>query len=163
MNMPENTQPLLYHRSQQLYERGDRVAPGNCGRLILGIGPSHNCFYREYLLEKIRQLEFPDKPSRMKAAFAFVTFDFAKTWKRGNIVEYVFAVRIADQSALLHKGDMNWIDAMGEFRSFSGVEDCARHYWRGDERCANTWEIVTSGEFTIEDRLTSIAENGVKP
>lgn len=163
MSNSQNMVELLYHRSPALYGKGDRVPPGNWGRMILGVGPRHNCFYREYLLEHIRATEFPDKPSRMKAAFAFENCGFAQSWNRGtNVAEYVFAVKLADPEAPLHRGDMNWIDAMGDFHSFSGVEECARHYWRGDERHPDTWEFVTAGELIVVDRLTAITENGVK-
>jgi hypothetical protein len=149
---------LLCHRTQALYEPGDFIA-GTWGRLILGIGPAHKRFYAEYLLERIRKAEFPSAPSRMKAAFAFEDAPYAMSWDRGT-QEYVYAVRLADDKPQ-HRGNMAWIDAMNEYRSFEGVEDCARHYWTGDDRDARTWEIVASGGLVVEDRLTRIPENGV--
>lgn len=62
---------LFYHRAQPLYVPGDRILPGAWGRLVLGTGPDHGRFYFEMVWETIRRAEFPDRPSRMEAAFVF--------------------------------------------------------------------------------------------
>jgi hypothetical protein len=150
---------LLYHRTQGLYRSGDLILAGNWGRLILGIGPAHNRFYAEYLLDRIRLDEFPSAPSRLVCAFAFEDAQYTMEW-RGQPPGYVYAVRLADPTAPQHRGNMDWIDAMNEYRSFEGVEECARHYWRGDDRDPQAWEVATIGGFVVEDRLTRIPENG---
>jgi hypothetical protein len=150
---------LFYHRTQALYHPGDTIAAGSWGRLILGTGPAHNRFYAEYLLESIRRAEFSSAPSRMAAAFAFEDADYAMNWNRGP-QEYVYAVSLLDSTAPQHRGNMNWIDAMNEYRSFEGVDECARHYWRADDRDPRAWEVISSSGFTVEDRLTHIPENG---
>ena len=52
------------------------------------------------------------------------------------------AVRLRDAGALTHWGNMGWIDAMNDYRSFDGVEGWARHYWQGDKRDPKTWEAI---------------------
>lgn len=151
---------LLYHRTQVLYKPGDVITAGNWGRLILGTGPNHNRFYAEYLLERIRSEEFASTPSRIHSAFAFEDAQFAMAWNRGP-QEYVYAVRVADTNAPQHRGNMDWIDAMNGYRSFEGVEECARHYWRGDDRNPQTWEVIATSGLVVMDRLTRIPENGV--
>ncbi len=152
---------LLYHRTAGLYGRGDRIHGGNWGRIILGVGPSHPAFYREYLLERIRQAGFPDKPSRMQAVFAFATFGFARDWTRPQAVpEYVYAVRLTEPDGPQHRGDMSWVDMLPQFRSFEAVDRCVRRYWSGDDRDPQQIEIVASCDLIVEDRLTPIAENG---
>jgi hypothetical protein len=156
---PSGQNRLLYHRSGLLYRAGDRIQPGNWGRVILGAGPPHNRFYAEYLLDRVRS-EFSEKPSRMEACFAFENFDAARAWSRGP-AEYVYAVRLADSASPRHRGDMDWIDALPLYRTFDGVEECARRYWAGHER-GMKWEIVVAGELVVVDRLTAIAENGAR-
>lgn len=150
---------LYYHRTQALYEPGDKILRGNWGRIILGTGPDHNRFYPEYVLERVRAAEFASKPARMKAAFAFESFECCASWSRGK-QEYIYAVRLEDPSCAFHRGDMTWIDIMPQYRSFDGVEHCARRYWSGEEREPGKWEIIAAGDLLIEDRLTKVPENG---
>lgn len=150
-----------FHRAQALYVTGERILPGNWGRLIRANGPRHAAFYREYMLEKIRGDEFPDRPSRMDAAFAFVDEEFALDWARTpNIVEYVYAVRLAKPDGVHHLADMSLIDRLNDFRSFEGVESCARKYWRGEVVDPRQVELIVYSELIVEARLTRIPEDG---
>ena len=152
---------LLYHRAESLYKTGEHIYPGNWGRLVLGRGPAHGSFYREYLLEKIRELEFPGKPSRLKASFAFVDREFAEGWKRSEKApfEYLYVVRIPDLTCQVHCADMSWIGTMMQYRSFAGVEKCARHYWNGDEKDPKQREVLVSGPLEVIERLTPLPED----
>lgn len=157
---------LYYHCSRSLYAPGDTILPGSWGRLILGIGPRHHRFYAEYLIERIRTTEFPEKPSRMASAFAFEDAGYAGTFaqqKRDQVVEYVYAVQPADSDTPLHRGDMSWIDELPNYRTFAGVEEVARRYWRGDERDPRAWEMVMPGPLRIIDRLSATLDNGISP
>jgi hypothetical protein len=153
---------LYYHRSQLLYRKGDVIPPGNWGRVILGIGPAHKRFYPEYVLETIRRVEFTEKPSRMAAAFMFESHAGAVAWPRTviqGIQEHVYAVTVPE-GVPTHHGNFGWIDAMPLYRTFEGVEECARRYWRGDDRNPEQWEYVVSGALTVVDRLSKLEENG---
>lgn len=153
---------LYYHVSRGLYQRGDLIAAGNWGRIILGTGPNHPLFYREYLFERMRAAEFPKKPSRMRAAFAFESSASALGWNHGeNVPEYAYAVEITEPKAPLHRADMSWLTVIREYRTFEGAEDCARRYWGGDEREPNWAEIITAGPLRVLDRLTTIPDNGM--
>ena len=143
---------MPYYKSQMWYVRGERVHFGNWGRTIFGIGPAHNRFYPEYLLEKIRQLEFPNLPSRMRSSFVFENRDFALNWNRIP-GEHTYLVCIDDNNAISHRGDMGWIDLMVSVHSFDEVEDIARRYWRGEVRNQNQLEIVVPSELIIEERI----------
>lgn len=152
---------LLYHRTQGLYVVGDKITGGNWGRLIFGFGPNHVCFYREYLLEKIRLADTPEKPSRMKAVFAFEDCEYAMNWDRkAPLQEYVYAVRLSDPECSIHRGDMAWIDSMVQCRSFDAVEGYARKYWSGDERDPKSMEVIAPCDLIVEGRITKIQENG---
>lgn len=143
----------MYHKSQQLYLPGDRIRVGNWGRTILGFGPLHNCYYREYLFERIRQAEFSDKPSRLEAVFAFVDRQFAIAWRRTEVPENVYAVRLSDPRASIHLGDMSWFDQLPQCRTFEEAEYCARQYWKGEQRQPETLEIVAACDLIAEERI----------
>jgi len=150
----------VFHCASQLYRPGDRVVPGNWGRLIFGRGPDHPHFYREYLFERIRQAEFADRPSRMQAAFAHRSVDDATGYCQPG--EYVYAVEVTTPEAPSHLADMRWLTIIRGYRSFDGIEDVARHYWSGDEPEGdpNGWELVTYSELVVLRRITPIPENG---
>lgn len=151
----------LFHRSNALYEQGDRILPGNWGRLVQGIGPNHNYFYREYLWERLRQTEFEGLPSRMRAAYAFEDAEYAGTFvQESNWPTYTYLVRPRDADVRAHRADMTWLEAVRDYRTFDGVEGCARHYWAGDDRASGAWEWLIAGELEILQRLTAIMVDG---
>lgn len=153
---------FYYHRSQLLYEKGETIQPGNWGRVIQGAGPIHNRFYPEYVLEKIRQAEFTEKPSRMSSCFVFEDFAQAQKWGRiviQGIQEHVYAVAIPD-GVSYHRGNVGWVDAMPLYRTFVGLDECVRNYWRGNDRTPDLWELLVAGPLTVVDRLDRLEENG---
>ena len=145
---------LLYHRSNALYAPGDRILPGNWGRLVLGIGASHNNFFREHLWERIRLCDYPDLPSRMTAAFAFEQFATAERFTpKPDWPTYTFLVALPDPSLPTHRADMGWVDTIVGYHSFESVERCVHHYWTGDEQSPDGWEWLTAGELIVMQRL----------
>lgn len=153
-NVPE----VYFHKSPLLYEPGDRILPGHWGRLVLGTGPNHSRFYFEYIWERIREAEFQDLPSRLRSAFVFTTPEAAVGFDRG-VPEFTYTVALAE-GARTHQADMSWIEAVKHRRSLDGVDECARHYWRGDIVNPQELEIVVEGELIVQARLTPIPENG---
>lgn len=152
---------LLFHRSNALYSVGDRILPGNWGRLVFGIGTVHPFFLREYLWERVRQTSFPALPSRMTAAYAFEHRQRAEAFfpspQYPHWPTYTYAVALADRASLAHRADMNWIDAVqAGHHSFDSVEHVAAQYWAGDEHTPDGWEWLIAGELVIRERLTSI-------
>jgi hypothetical protein len=151
----------MFHRALALYEPGDRILPGNWGRLIAGIGPAHTSYFREYLLERIRQAEFSALPSRMRSVFAFETFGAAEMFAHqpGQPI-YTYRVEIANPEASRHRADITWLDILNIYRTFDGAEEWARHYWRGDEREPGRWEVLAESELVVLERLTPVVTNG---
>lgn len=151
-----------FYKAQRLLAAGDLIVPGSWGKTILGVGPQHNRFYAEYLLEKIRELEFSDKPSRMESAFVFEDRTYAVNWSR-NLQEHVYEVELVDPSSKVHRGDIRWIDAMPTRRTFSGVEEVARRYWQGvPAGDASGIELVIAGDLRVLNRITPIADDEAK-
>jgi uncharacterized protein DUF2441 len=155
---------LYFHRSQALYQPDDVIQPGNWGRVIQGIGPAHGRFYPEYVLESLRRREFPEKPSRLLCAFAFENFDRAAKWNRvvvEGIQEHIYAVTVPE-NALTHRGNVGWIEAMPLYRTFDGLDECVRNYWKGVDRDPEYWEVAVVAPLTVQNRLSRIEENGHK-
>jgi hypothetical protein len=150
-----------FHKAHALLPAGFRVSPGNWGRLIQGIGPQHNRFYAEFALEKIRQLEFSNKPSRMTSSFCWEDSQFAATYQRGGSPEHLYEVRLAEPRSNRHRGDMSWIDLLPGCRSFEAIEEVVRRYWRGEERDPRAWEIVVDGPLEVVSRLSPIADDAL--
>lgn len=157
----------LFHRASPLYEPGDQILPGNWGRLVLGSGPQHSLYFREYVLERVRQTLYQSKPSRLRACFAFETIEAAERFSFGMPLPtllpiYTYATRIVDEGAPTHRGDASRLetDLINRYRTFDGVDACARHYWEGVERLPGNFEVVIGGALEIVQRLTPIQENG---
>lgn len=153
---------LLFHRSNALYGVGDRILPGNWGRLVLGIGTGHPFFLREYVWEKVRQTSFPALPSRMNASYAFAHQARAETFTPSpQLPTYTYAVALADPASSTHRADMSWIDAVqAGYHSFESIERVVTQYWAGDEHTPDGWEWVIAGELVIRQRLTAIQGDG---
>jgi len=151
----------FFHVSNLLYTEGDMVQ-ANWGRVILGAGPAHNHFYREYLFERIRSAEFPDQPSRMSSAFGFVSHTVADWFSQlhEGTPNIIFEVEPVGPHGLF---DMGWIDVLGLYRTFKGVEDCARRYWKGETRQPPHVEILCPEGLRIIKRITPIEENMAAP
>jgi hypothetical protein len=159
--MNEPPPAILYHRTQAFLQKGDLIHPGSWGRMVLGVGGSHAFFFREYLFEKIRELEFSSRPGRLSSAYAFENCEFARRFRANQNLEHVYVVRPADRSCLSHRADMAWVDLVVQYRTFDGVDECARRYWRGELRdpSGQSVEWLFDGALVVEDRITPI-ENG---
>ncbi len=156
---------VLYHCTMSLHAKDDVILPGNWGRIIEGWGVRHNHFYREYVLERIRAAEFSEKPTRMNACYVCDDETFARNWNRfaqQGTSEHVYAVRLVDPSARCHRGDMTFIDTMPSQRTFAGVDECARRYWRGAQAASPRFEWVIAGAIVVDARVSKIAEDDFK-
>ena len=129
---------------------------------MLGVGGSHGFFFREYLFEKIRAAEFAERPDRLSSSYAFENCEYARRFRANQSLEHVYVVRPVDPSCRAHRADMAWVDLVLQHRTFDGVEECARRYWRGELRdpSGQSVEWLFEGELVVEDRITPI-ENGV--
>ncbi len=155
---------VFYHKTSALYEPGDRILPGNWGRLTLGNGPTRcdpqgrNNFFREYVFERVREAEFPGLPSRMRSAFVCET-PTATNWLGTEGLIYVVQWETSDVP--LHRGDLTWFDVFWSHRTYEGIDYCARQFWTSRERTPDAWELFGESALTVLSRMTQIGENGV--
>ena len=72
--MAIEVEPISYfHLSGAMLEPGSLILPGNWGRVIRSAGWRHDYSLRELALEDARVSRYPDRPSRLDAAFIFLT------------------------------------------------------------------------------------------
>jgi hypothetical protein len=108
-------------------------------------------------LEIIRAREFPDKPTRFQAAFAFVNEQGARWWRsherHGAIV---YAVEPVDPAAASHLGDMLGVQQIANVDATP--QDAARRYWSQGRPVMLTPDQVSILEFLSAGPLRVVAK-----
>jgi hypothetical protein len=113
--------------------------------------------YRELALEKVRQCEYPNYPSRMACLYTSRTLEEARRWadyfKRiGRKVYSIVKLKVV--------GNVFDGDACNCFDGTSDEEYCikkARHYWRSDLENDNPIiETLVDGEITVVDIIEEL-------
>ncbi|WP_416066090.1 hypothetical protein ACK9YZ_06985 [Rhizobium sp. ZK1] len=103
---------------------------------------------KEALWEKIRADEFPDRPTRLKALFLFVSRADAETamqtWFRGQDRDFL-AIQVPKTSNL-HVGDSKHLDA-----AQSDWDSAARSYWAGHHTAEPFLEGVLYGKAFVHN------------
>ena len=129
---------------------GSVVEPGNWGRILMKYtanDPGQQLLVRELIFENTRLSAFPNKPSRLEAAFVFKTRDAVPPDFLGSRrFDLLYEVELVDPSALSHKAGMNLVDwPSGE--SVEMLFERARRYWAGEEIAIP--ELVTLSPLRI--------------
>ena len=108
----------------------------------------------------------------MRPVFVFENREVALAWQRSSsqqssTPEYVYGVTLTDPTCAVHRADMAWVDAFEQFRTFEGVEHCARQFWRGVvcdiPGSQSRVEWIVAGTLSIAERLTRIADDLADP
>jgi hypothetical protein len=129
--------------------------PGRFGSVILSQGPDHRWFYRECLFERIRASPFPERPSRMRSAFAFESYQQAASWCSENPdTDHLYLVGLADAARPSFRADTSFLTTIRRRRTCDEVEEWIEMYWRGVIYEPEAVEVLTEGELVVRDRLT---------
>ncbi|SOC47652.1 hypothetical protein SAMN05892877_13210 [Rhizobium subbaraonis] len=108
---------------------GAAILPGNWGRIIKTIGPSHTHYAREVAMEAHRTAHHPGKPSRFNCNFLCGSIEHARWYKRNYQPEdHIYEVRFDSLNYAYHQGMIMCIPPL---RGKSD-EDAVRHYWNCD-------------------------------
>ncbi len=149
---------MLIHMTRSELQPGDLIAPGNWGAVIRQQGEAHGAWLRECVLEGIRELEFPSKPSRMATAFAFVDLASALWWWRHERQkDFIYEVEVVDGAAASHIGDLLGVQMVPAVDV--SPEAAARRYWSRGTPHFNTPdgvfidELVTLSPLKVVGRL----------
>lgn len=128
---------IFYHLSYKDLNAGDIIEPGNWGNMIQQIGQNHISFLREKWLEDVRLAYYPDKPSRLKSAYVWVSLEACLFWKKfkdPNAI--VYEVEFINPELPFHIGDHNAVEPPPWLANF---EENAHQYWN------------STGKRTIKD------------
>lgn len=121
-----------FHLAGPILEPGSIIAPGNWGRIVRRLGWAHAFALREMALEEARILRFPDRPSRLEAAFVSPTIEEANRFRfiQGQVTGFehhcLYRVKLLNPEALTFTTDHRLVTPSGLLRP-----DWADVYWRG--------------------------------
>jgi hypothetical protein len=92
----------------------------------------------------------------MNVAFAYQEATTAQSLlPNPNFPNIMYEVTLADPSCSSHRADMCWFDFV--LHSFDGVDDCIRHYWRGDQLgVPPVWEWLLADDLIVVQRVAPI-------
>jgi|GraSoiStandDraft_32_1057276.scaffolds.fasta_scaffold251637_2 uncharacterized protein DUF2441 len=97
---------MRYFACTMMLDRGSIVRPGNWGRIVRLIGPNHQEWQREMILEEIRKPEFPLLPSRLESAFVIDALDEAQYYAANFApLALLYKVTRIDHGAATHEAD----------------------------------------------------------
>ncbi|RNC77259.1 hypothetical protein DA717_11235 [Piscirickettsiaceae bacterium NZ-RLO2] len=99
---------VFYHSSPTPLETGSTILPGNYGNIIQHYGSNHPLFEREMLLEEIRKINYPEKPSRLNCCFLCRTIPEMLLYLRLNCFDqyqYIYEAAICQTDKELHIGN----------------------------------------------------------
>jgi hypothetical protein len=155
--MPQNAEVIsYYHLSGAMLAPGSTIMPGNWGRVVRAYGWQHNQALREMALEEARRARFPERPSRLDAAFVFLTLEEARNFRQnvaGFAQHILYQVTLCDLGAISHVTDSRLCAPQGTFR-----HDWADIYWMDTEIQAAAmpgidWAAVTN-QLRLREMLT---------
>jgi hypothetical protein len=120
---------LHFHCAASLLAPESIIEPGNWGRIIRNAGWSHNLAAREVILEHIRGVSYPQKPSRLDALFFFDDETEARFYAASDgrhVTMMVYEIELLDASAVRHTADWRNVSGRGPLNL-----DWASEYWQG--------------------------------
>ncbi len=138
-----------------LLAQGSIIEPGNWGRTLRLYSGDKNMNmsnpYKEQIYEKVRQDNFPDKPSRLECLFLCETIEESKLFKERNnrIFDLIYKVRLNDESKATFRADWEKV----KFVDIDSIESIAHEYWSGVN--ISRPEILTLSSVEIIDLINS--------
>ncbi|MEK9285307.1 hypothetical protein MTR72_37835 [Bradyrhizobium sp. ISRA442] len=133
--------PIYFHLAPILLSAGSIIEPGNFGRILRLVGPSHPLHRREMAYEAVRQGSFTDRPSRLECLFGFLTRGEAALYGSG-IQGYASSVLYEIESA---ESDPHIADANNGVQHFglpSFDPDVIAYYWGGWQRSPDPTAVI---------------------
>lgn len=119
--------PRLFHIAPLPLAPGSIILPGNWGRIIRHAGHAHTLARRETELEKHRAAEWPEKPTRWEATFAFLSEAVARKFWNTRPTDLLYEVAHLTVGAPQHVGNLNAVEPIkGQGETWATA---ARRYW----------------------------------
>jgi hypothetical protein len=131
-------------------EPGSIVKAGNWGRVLSITRFNSNPFIilREQILENIRIMYYPQRPSRMRSIFVCPTIDSLKEFKNqcGKHADLIHEVELVDSNLPKFESDWNFY-GMSENNNLIQSYELAHQYWIGNK--PNHREILSLSDIRI--------------
>ena len=156
----------FFHLSGPTLGVGSIIVAGNYGSIVRKAGWSHTYAWREAVLEQERLDSCPTKPSRLQAAYAFLTREEAELFRatvHGFQTHHLYQVALESPQAPAHIADWRFCQPQGAFRlnwanaywhdwensrpSIEGID------WTHPDLARNQREIITLSNLIISERL----------
>lgn len=137
-------------------EPGSIIKPGNWGRIIKTYTPQASpnswLLVRELIFEKVRQENFPDKPSRFDSIFLCFSENDIKEFRNSNnrFLDVIYKVELVDQNRPTHTADYTLANIQ-QNDNFSTFVEKAKKYWEGEE--ISKAELVTTSRIRIKSMI----------
>jgi len=157
--MMDETHDIIFYYYACSYPlaSGSIINPGNWGRIIqkYNISSFGNpwILFREEVFEKVRQSEFPTKPSRYKSIFLCETKDMLAQFLQlaNRSLDLIYEVELLDATAPIHRGCLLNLDFAPQ-ENMQSFTLKARAYWNG----ANVQrpEIASTSSIKIISQLS---------
>src|SRR6516225_4549681 len=122
-----NSSEPFFHLSGIMLRPGSIIEPGNFGRIVQATGPAHTHWQREQALEMARAKNYPNKPSRLEAAFVSVDVAEARSFRAripGFTFHVLYRVSLLDPASPSHLTDTRLSERQGPAHY-----DWANLYW----------------------------------
>ncbi|MCB5199008.1 DUF2441 domain-containing protein [Loktanella sp. TSTF-M6] len=94
---------------------------------------SYAVAFRERVLEDVRAVEFPDKPSRLSACFVLPSLSDALKYRDHpeRRASLIYEVEFISEPPVIHFGDWTMSLPEGDSAYFDGMSKFAQEYWSG--------------------------------
>ncbi|MDN4605902.1 DUF2441 domain-containing protein [Sporosarcina highlanderae] len=115
---------------------------------------SHAQYLREMIIEEVRAINYPEKPSRLNAVYLFDDIRLAMQYKEGQKYKYIYQVEV-EGGASIHKGDMTLID-MTVCRSVNEIRTYAKSYYSSENSMNPLHELLLDGKVMVVDRIKEL-------
>lgn len=136
-------------------EVGSVVNPGNWGRMMMNYTPASSSpwvLVRELAYEKVREEEFPDKPSRLECIYLCNTEQELRTFmdQNGRIFDIGYEVELVDAALPSHIGCLENPN-IGDHDNYPQFKNRAKEYWHGGN--VITPEFITLSPIKVVRKL----------
>jgi hypothetical protein len=141
-----------YHLSGAMLDPGSVILPGNWGRVLAFHQWAHTLAIREMALEDARKVRFAHLPSRLDAAFVFVTEQEAHDFRArvsGFQAHLLYRVTLVDPAAAAFLVDHRFCGPTGGLRS-----NWPDSYWSGVPASQTTdREMLTLSSLRVDQLI----------
>lgn len=125
----------LFHVCPTWLRSGSIIRGGNYGRIVTNNGVSSPHWYRESVLENVRQADYASKPSRMSSAFVCEDIEVARFFQQTQCANgLIYEVETVNDHDSLnwHAADFNYVQELPNLKL--NIIDVAHLYWKGTQR-----------------------------